>query len=200
MMVARTVTSLVVASVAVVVMAAAGCGGGDSEGDAPQSTTAADTSSSGTSAAPEAPPAAASAQSAESADCAGIDPDTFLNWGYANQILIQVRDQSTLDTLRDGVLVQYSPDEYADTVAKLHALLDGKPAEIYEDPKQALDYFGDLNERLRAMLAVDGPVPQATFDEYTAAVGEIGEAVGRQLPIGASLAATCPDLAAQLGG
>lgn len=194
-MVVRAVTSLVVA---VVVMAAAGCGGSDSEGDAAQTTTiAADTSSSGTTAASEQTEAASPA---ESADCAGIDPDMFLNWGYANQILIQVRDQSTLDTLRDGVIVQYSPDEYADTVAKLHALLDGKPAEIYDDPKQALDYFGDLNERVRAMLAVDGPVPQATFDEYTAAVGEIGEAVSRQLPIGASLSATCPDLAAQLGG
>jgi hypothetical protein len=137
---------------------------------------------------------------AGSTDCSSLDPDALLNWGYANQILIQVRDQGTLDTLRDGVLVQYSPEEYGDTIAKLHTLLDGKPAEIYDDPKAALDYFGDLNERLAAMLAIDGPVPQASFDEYAAAVGEIGEAVGRQLPIGASLEATCPDLAAQLGG
>ena len=159
----------------------AGCSGGSSAG-----TTAVPPSSAG-GATGVSPTAAAEGD----VDCGSLSREDLASYLVYTQVLAQVRDQSTVQALRDHSFSDYTPEKFAAILAELQVLA-GHPAVGFGDPADSLAYFTKANDILAGILAMSGDVPQASLDEYTSAIGDVGTAISKQLPINAAISVYCP--------
>ncbi|MGF1595465.1 MAG: hypothetical protein ACFCVK_00800 [Acidimicrobiales bacterium] len=178
----------------------AACGGGDDEpvlsGADPAAAASGDgvdTDADGAAEGSEPDGAEGSEEAAASADCSALTVDDVGEFSLAAQLLAQVIGPEQVEALGSEAL-DYSPDDTSDLLARMHTVLDGRPAEGFDDPREAIAFYEDLNERLRALLAAPAPVSQELVDEYVAASGGLPDSLGPQLPIGAALSAHCPEL------
>ena len=133
---------------------------------------------------------AAPAVPSGSVNCKLIRDPTIVQSLIGLQILPQLRSQSTVDSLRNGIL-NYKP---ADLATYLEALipLGGTSYGPFGDPADAIAKYVAANKKAGEILELEGPVPQAKFDELAAIVGDIGTFIGAQAGIGAAIDEVCP--------
>ena len=124
-------------------------------------------------------------------DCASLSREDLASYLVYTQVLAQVRDQSTVQALRDHSFSDYTPEKFAAILTELEVLA-GHPASGFGDPADSLAYFTRANDILAPLVASSGDVPQASLDEYTAAIGDVGTAISKQLPINAAISQYCP--------
>lgn len=123
-------------------------------------------------------------------DCAGIDSELTAAYAIDIQLLAQLRSQDTVDSVKEGVFV-YDPDEL-EAALNSFKVLGGHGVAGLGDPQASIEFYLEANEKARAILAVDGPVPQEMFDDLVAFEGDLADFIGRQLPINAALSEACP--------
>lgn len=82
-----------------------------------------------------------------------------------------------LDAMREGI------EEYR--------VLDGRPADGYEDPKVVLDQWEDLTNRMDDMINGASEPTQADIDAYTAVMGEPQDLIMTQLDLGLAQTQYC---------
>jgi len=182
-------TSGIAALSVVVTLALTACGG----------SSASDTLNNAISNASKAASVAASAASANagetapaagsSVDCSGITKDDLAKYLVYTQVLAQVRTADTVAALKAKQFSDYTPEAMSAILAKL-AVLAGHPATGFGDPAESLAYFTKANSLVAAMIAADAPT-QAQLDEYKTALGGTAAAIGKQLPVNASIAQYC---------
>lgn len=120
-------------------------------------------------------------------DCAVLDDPETQTYLLGIQILAQLRSQDQVDGIKSGSLT-YDPDG----VKRVLELLKGLPSDgTLGDPGPDLDFYLEANEKARAILAVDGPVPQEMFDDLIAFEGDIGSFLGHQLSINGAVGEAC---------
>ncbi len=124
-------------------------------------------------------------------DCSGLTKADITQFIVSTQLLAQVRNQSTLEAIRDKSVGNYTPDGFADVLAKM-AFLAGHQVAGLGDPADSLAFYSAANDKVRALLAVTGDVPQADFDAYQAQTGGPGGVIGKQVPINAAISEYCP--------
>ena len=125
--------------------------------------------------------------------CSGLTKQEVATYTVYAQVFPQVRSQSVIDSVRSGTITDYTPETFAATLAKLQ-FLRGKGVPGLGDPGPSLDYYAQVNDAMKTLLAQADPVPQSAIDAYTAAVGSIPESLGKQLPINAALSELCKNL------
>ena len=175
---------LVLGTVLLAALSVSACAGGGS------------TTSAGSAPAPavSTPAASDAPTTAGGADgCTSLTKEEVARYTLYAQIFPQVRSQSVIDSVRDGTITDYTPEAYAATLAKLQ-FLRGKGVPGLGDPGPALDYYAQVNDAMKTLLAQPDPVPQSAIDAYTAVVGSIPESLGKQLPISAALSELCTNL------
>ncbi len=64
-----------------------------------------------------------------------------------------------------------------------YRVLDGHPAPGSKDPKEILDHWQDLNDRMAAMINGPAAPTQADVDSYTAAMGDQQELIMSQVDV-----------------
>jgi hypothetical protein len=121
-------------------------------------------------------------------DCAAVSREDLNEFGFAVQVLGQVDDASSLESATEGL--GYDAARMSEIIGVLR-MLEGHPAEGFDDPASALDQIADANELLGAMIASGGDVSDAEFAELKAVTGEPGDFILLQLPITASLSENC---------
>jgi hypothetical protein len=102
-------------------------------------------------------------------------------------MLAQLRQQSVVDSIKDGVVV-YDPDALERVLTKLKTL-EGHG--ILGDPIPDIEFYLEANAKARDILAVDGPVPQAAFDDLIAFEGDAGTFITRQISITSAYSEAC---------
>jgi len=162
-------------------LALGGCSGGSSGGTAAGPP-------SGAAASPDVSPTAAADGAV---DCASLSREDLASYLVYTQLIAQVRDQSTVQALRDHSFSDYTPEKFAAILTELQVLA-GHPAAGFGDPADSLAYYTKANDLLAAILATSGDVPQAALDEYSAAIGDVGASISKQLPINAAISQYCP--------
>lgn len=167
---ARTSTALVAVTLA---LALAGC-------SSPAETTGDTTGSDPTSGPTE-------AVAGGEVDCTALEGDDAGAFSVGLQLLAQLRKQSVVDSVKDGVIV-YDPDAVERVLIKLKTL-EGHG--VLGDPMPDIEFYLEANAKGRDILAVDGPVPQAAFDDLIALEGDAGEFITRQISISAAYGEAC---------
>jgi hypothetical protein len=124
-------------------------------------------------------------------DCSGLTKEDRADFIVSTQLLAQVRDQSTLDAIRNKTVGNYTPDSFAAVLAKMQ-FLAGHGVPGLGDPADSLAFYAKANDSVRALLAISGDVPKADFDAYQAQVGGASSVVMKQLPINAAISEYCP--------
>ena len=170
-------------AVGLLAVALSGCSGGGSGSSS-------EISSAAHSAAASSPKTSVAAASG-SVDCAGLTKEDLAAYLVDTQLMAQVRDQASVQALRDHSLGDYTPEKFAAILAKLQ-VLRGHPAAGFGDPAGSLDYYKQANDLLGQILATTGDVPQGLLDEYRSAVGDTSAVIAKQLPINAALSEYCP--------
>lgn len=122
-----------------------------------------------------------------SAECSALTDEALGVYGLGIQILAQLRSQNQVDLVRDGTL-KYDPEAME---SSLLALRGFNPVPGSGEPSEAVDFYLGANDLAREILAIDGDVPQAKFDELIAYEGDLGNFIGRQLPINAAVSEAC---------
>ena len=121
-----------------------------------------------------------------SADCSTLTGSNATTFTIGIQLLAQLRTQDAVDLVKNGT-ANYDPDA-------LGAILDslkGLPKGPLGDPGPDVDFYIQANDKAKAILANDGPVPQSMFDDLVAFEGDIGSFIGRQASITAAFSEAC---------
>ena len=103
------------------------------------------------------------------------------------QMLAQLRTQSVVDSIKEGVVV-YDPDALERVLTKLKTL-EGHG--ILGDPMPDIEFYIEANAKAKDILAIEGPVPQASFDDLIAFEGDAGTFITRQISISAAYGEAC---------
>jgi hypothetical protein len=165
------------------------CGGGSVQSTA--SSLVARASSAASAAASAASAAASEAPSTGTVDCGTLTKDDLGKWIVYTQLLIGAgKSKDGVASLKSQQVSDYTPDKFAAILAKLD-VLKGHGALGFDDPTASLDFFAHLNDLMGTMIA-GSDVTQAQRDEYAAAAGSTGSAIGKQLPVNAALSQYCP--------
>jgi hypothetical protein len=122
-----------------------------------------------------------------SVDCTALTGDAGATYTVGLQLLAQMRSQAAVDSMKSSG-VTYDPDAMGTILTKLKSLAGHG---VLGDPGADVDFYLSANERARAILALDGPVPQAMFDDLSAFEGAIGAFLGRQVSISAAYSEAC---------
>src|SRR5512143_1408426 len=133
---ARTATALAAATLALIL---AGC-------SSPASTSAGTQAGS----TPAATTPASDGGGGGSVDCTALTGDDAAAFGVGIQLLAQLREQSVVDSVKDGVIV-YDPDAVERVLTKLKTL---KGHAVIGDPGADVEFYLQANEKGRAILAV----------------------------------------------
>lgn len=123
-------------------------------------------------------------------DCAYLRDPANQGAFLGLQLIAQIKRQSVVDSIKTGPLT-FDPAQLNAFLQKL-APLGGQSYPPFGDPKKAIDLFLASNAKAAELLAIDGPVPQAKFDELAAVTGETAAFIGAQASIGPALDANCP--------
>ncbi len=121
--------------------------------------------------------------------CPKLTSDELATLGYGVQILTQLQGQDQVNAVNDGTIA-FDPAAFGAVLDRLESLR-GHPSEGFADPGDAIDVLRSVNDKAVAMLAVDGDVPQAMFDDYAAVAGPVGDLLGQQAPITLALDDAC---------
>jgi hypothetical protein len=120
-------------------------------------------------------------------DCTALEGDDAAAFGVGIQLLAQLRTQSVVDSVKDGVIV-YDPDAVERVLTKLKTL-EGHG--VLGDPIPDVEFYLEANAKGRDILANEGPVPQASFDDLIAFEGDAGAFITRQISITAAYGEAC---------
>ncbi len=104
------------------------------------------------------------------------------------QLLAQLRTQGSVNLIKDGTLV-YDPDSMNTTLQELKKLA-GHDAGL-GDPGPDVDVLIQANDQAKAILAIDGDVPESMFADLTAIEGDTGAFIMRMGSINAALSDVC---------
>lgn len=181
----RLPAAVIIATVAFALAACSG-GGGSSGTTANRSSTPAGSTPVASS------PAPTKGNGGGAVDCSALTKDDLAAYLVDTQLLGQVRDQTSVQALRDHTLGSYDPSAFAAILTKLQVLA-GHSAAGFGDPADSIAFFTKANDIVGRMVASTGDVPQSLFDEYTAAVGNASAVISKQLPINAALSEYCPN-------
>ena len=148
-----------------------------------------DTTDAATSAPTGSEPTAGSAAAAGGGevDCTALAGDDGTVYGIGIQMLAQLRQQSVVDSIKSGLVV-YDPDALERILTKLKTL-EGQG--VLGDPLVDVEFYLEANAKARDILAVEGPVPQAMFDDLIAFEGDAGAFIMRQVSISAAYGEAC---------
>ncbi len=69
--------------------------------------------------------------------------------------------------------------------------LAGHDPEGFGDPGPDVDFYMQANEKARAILSVDGDVPQSQLDDFASFVGGSSSFISRAVSITSALADVC---------
>ena len=120
-------------------------------------------------------------------DCTALEGDDAGAYTVGIQLLAQLRKQSVVDSVKDGVIA-YDPDALERVLTKLKTL-EGHG--VLGDPGADVQFYLEANAKGRDILAIEGPVPQAMFDDLIAFEGEVGDFITRQISISAAYSEAC---------
>jgi hypothetical protein len=122
-----------------------------------------------------------------SVDCTALSGDAGATYTVGLQLLAQMRSQDVVDSMKASGIT-YDPDAMAAILTKLKSLAGHS---VLGDPGPDVDFYLSANEKARAILAIDGPVPQAMFDDLAAFEGDLGTFLGRQISISSAYGEAC---------
>ncbi len=125
-----------------------------------------------------------------SIDCTAMAGGAAETYSVGIQMLAQLRNQGAVDLVKEGTAV-YDPDAMDAILTDLKGLA-GHGVPGLGDPGPDVDFYLTANSKARAILATDGPVPQAMFDDLISFEGDIGTFIVRQASITAALSEACP--------
>lgn len=158
----------------------AGCGG---TGSIVKEGSSASGGSSGTSATP-----ADSGTSTSSPDggagCGTLTKQDLATFIVGTQLLAQVRDTDTLDSITGGTIGKYSPEELGAVLAKM-SFLTG-------DAADGLAKIVAANDAVKALAA--GSPSQADLDAYQQQIGGVAGILKAQLAVNLGIAQACPGI------
>ena len=160
--------------------ALAGCSSSPTTSE-PGSTASTPTATSGS-----APTVTSGSAGGGSADCSALSGDNAATYSFGIQFLAQLRNQATVDLVKDGT-ANYDPDALGAVLESLKGL----PKGALGDPGPDIDFYIKANDKAKAILAVDGPVPQSMFDDLIAFEGDTGAFISRQASITAAYSDAC---------
>ncbi len=100
------------------------------------------------------------------------------------QLLAQVRDKDTLDSITGGTLGKYSPEELGAVLAKM-SFLTG-------DAADGLAQIVAANEAVKILAA--GSPSQADLDAYQQQIGGVAGILKSQLAVNLGIAQACPGI------
>ena len=120
-------------------------------------------------------------------DCTALSGDDGAAYSIGIQMLAQLRKQSVVDSVKEGVVV-YDPDALERVLVKLKTL-EGHG--IVGDPIPDIEFYLEANAMARDILAIEGPVPQASFDDLIAFEGDAGTFITRQISISSAYSEAC---------
>lgn len=165
-----------------VVLALAGCGG---SGSITRADTGTSTPSSATTAA-STPDGTSTSSTPEpgGSGCDAITKDDLAAFIVGTQLLAQIRDKETLDSITGGGIGKYSPEEFGAVLAKM-SFLTG-------DAADGLATISAANDTVKKLAA--GGATQADFDAYQKQIGGVGGILKAQLAVNLGLAKSCPSL------
>ncbi len=170
--------------VAALSMLAAGCGGDDT-------TTADDPVTSDIAGSTDAPQDDTGQDVVQGTfGCAIItDPETQSARVIGLQIIPQIDDQAVIDQIKTGTPTW--DIDGLDTWLQALRPLGGTEYPPFGDPADAIEQYIDSNAKVRELVAIEGPVPQAKFDELKAIVGEPADFIMGQSAIGVAIEEAC---------
>lgn len=118
-------------------------------------------------------------------DCAGLRADLEMIGFTGVQMLAQIRSIDMVEKLESGDFGTYDGAALAAAIDRVRVLDAFSDASV-GSAGDSLDVYAASNQKMMEMIALDGPPPQATVDEYVAGIGEIGEYLAHQMPMSAA--------------
>ncbi len=124
-----------------------------------------------------------------SIDCAYFKSGDGQAYQVRVQVMAQLTSQDAVNLVKDGTLA-YNPDAMDATLHQLKKLAGHDP-EGLGDPGPDVDFYMKANDKVRAILAIDGDVPQSMFDDLSSFEGDPGSFIMHMGTINAALASEC---------
>jgi len=115
-------------------------------------------------------------------DCAAME--AALSEFTSVQLLAQIRDPGSIETLKLGSLTVVELDALEQALTELE-VLDGYSNDM-GDPAEAIDNLQAAVAEARGLFEAD-PVTQEAIDAYNESIGTLAEFLGNQVPISAAL-------------
>lgn len=122
-------------------------------------------------------------------DCALLKDPNAANGLVGLQLIPQITSQEQVDAVKTGPM-SFDVDALLAYLTALRPLA-GVNTEAFGDPGPAIEHYIASAEATKALLAVEGPVPQEQLDAYVALVGNPAEFIMGQAPIGAAIEEVC---------
>ncbi len=124
-------------------------------------------------------------------DCSIKGSPRFVDLIVGLQLIAQLNSQATVDSVKTQTIGRYDPKQLASLLEALKPL-GGSDYPPFGDPADSIDLYLRANEKAAELLAIDGPIPQAKFDELSAIVGNRAKFLLGKASIGEALDKACP--------
>jgi len=121
-------------------------------------------------------------------DCAFLRDTDAANGLVGLQLMPQIRSQAQIDSVKTGPM-SFDLDALAAYLTALRPLAGMET--VLGDPGPVIEHYIASTEATKALLAIEGPVPQEQLDTYIALIGDPGEFIMGQAAIGAATDEVC---------